>query len=197
MPGIVTQTPKQLLRETFANRAQANLLNASPEFFTVELDQLLGTTQKLNVACFFPHQHEPNLSDWYRNLIHNGHRLAFPIFDLKQHSFGCRWISDFDHDFAPGEFGILAPAHTCPLLSDAERISVIDYWIVPGLLFDHFGGRLGRGKGIYDRLLAQTKGIKVGVAFQWQVVSHIPRDPWDVPMDFVVTDVCSTEILSH
>jgi 5,10-methenyltetrahydrofolate synthetase len=62
-------------------------------------------------------------------------------------------------------------------------------FVVPGLAFDLQGARLGRGGGWYDRALARyPQGIRVGFAYDFQVVSRLPEDPWDLRMHAVVTD---------
>jgi 5-formyltetrahydrofolate cyclo-ligase len=62
-------------------------------------------------------------------------------------------------------------------------------FIVPGLAFDPRGVRLGRGGGWYDRALAPYGGaVRVGLAFDFQVVSHLPEAAWDVRMHAVVTE---------
>jgi 5-formyltetrahydrofolate cyclo-ligase len=67
--------------------------------------------------------------------------------------------------------------------------SSLDMVIVPGMAFDGAGGRLGRGGGFYDRLLRSLIAgcAKVGVAFDEQIVERVPMDPWDTPLDVVVT----------
>lgn len=61
--------------------------------------------------------------------------------------------------------------------------------LVPGLAFDPSGGRLGRGRGFYDRFLAQQPAgrIAVGVAFDEQVVDSVPRGPHDSGVCVVIT----------
>ena len=59
--------------------------------------------------------------------------------------------------------------------------------LVPGLAFDLRGGRLGRGRGYYDRFLAGATGLRVGVCFEDQIVADVPLEPHDLRMDFVVT----------
>lgn len=62
-------------------------------------------------------------------------------------------------------------------------------FLVPGLAFDPRGVRLGRGRGWYDRLLAQhPRGIRIGLAYEFQVVPCLPEAPWDVRMHAVVTE---------
>ena len=64
--------------------------------------------------------------------------------------------------------------------------SEADLWLVPGIVFDHEGYRIGFGKGIYDRLLKGVSGLTVGIGYSWQVIKKIPRDPWDVRLSQLV-----------
>lgn len=74
---------------------------------------------------------------------------------------------------------------------DAHAVSAtdVDLVLVPGLAFDPSGGRLGRGGGFYDRFLAglSPRALRVGVAFDEQVVPMVPRGPMDVMVHAVVT----------
>lgn len=90
----------------------------------------------------------------------------------------------------PGVFGILEPERDCPTV-DVDEIDLV---IVPGVAFDIHKNRLGYGKGYYDRLLANIKGLKpyetfaVALAYEEQIVDVIPTEPHDMKMDFIVTD---------
>lgn len=66
----------------------------------------------------------------------------------------------------------------------------IDLLLVPGLLFDEYGGRLGYGKGYYDRVLAECthKPITVGVTFGALLVPRLPLDEHDVAVQNLVTE---------
>jgi 5-formyltetrahydrofolate cyclo-ligase len=62
-------------------------------------------------------------------------------------------------------------------------------FLVPGLAFDARGARLGRGHGWYDRALARyAGGSRVGLAYEIQIVPHLPEAPWDVRVDAIVTE---------
>ena len=63
----------------------------------------------------------------------------------------------------------------------------LDLIIVPGLAFDLSGNRLGRGKGFYDRLLSNTKALKIGIGYDCQLLEQVPSEPHDVKMDAVIT----------
>lgn len=72
---------------------------------------------------------------------------------------------------------------------DVRDMSEIELVVVPGVAYDRSGNRVGRGRGYYDRLLATTRAVKVGVAYDFQVVEEdIDVAPHDVVMDFIVTE---------
>lgn len=85
---------------------------------------------------------------------------------------------------ARGRFGIREPA-SCPEV----RIEDIEAALVPGLAWDRARHRLGRGAGYYDRLFAEPgwRGFRCGLFFAAQEADALPADPWDVPLDAVVT----------
>ena len=93
-------------------------------------------------------------------------------------------IIDFDNLLPSGNFGILEPI-------EAMKISNknIDLVLVPGIVFDKEGHRIGYGLGYYDKFLRKvSKAIKIGLAFDFQVVDKIPREMHDVPVDIIVTE---------
>ncbi len=67
---------------------------------------------------------------------------------------------------------------------DPQDIEVI---VVPAVAYDRRGNRLGRGKGFYDRLLAEAKATKIGVGYEFQLMDELPAEEHDVPMDMVIT----------
>ncbi len=84
----------------------------------------------------------------------------------------------------PAGFGTLAP-------EDGAPVVVPDVILMPLLGFDRQGTRLGYGGGYYDRTLAKlaTKPRLVGFAFSCQQFDEIPRQPHDIPLDMVVTEI--------
>jgi 5-formyltetrahydrofolate cyclo-ligase len=76
-----------------------------------------------------------------------------------------------------------------PIVS--ETISVnpddIDLVVVPGLAFSKNGYRLGFGGGYYDRFLANYQGKRISLAFKDQIVSEIPVESHDIPVEKIIT----------
>ncbi len=73
-------------------------------------------------------------------------------------------------------------------VSGSCRPEDIDCWIVPGVAFDVKGYRIGFGGGYYDRILKDAVGLKIGVGYEWQVLSDLPHEGHDIPCDWVVTE---------
>ena len=63
-----------------------------------------------------------------------------------------------------------------------------DLVIVPGVAFDRQGGRLGYGKGYYDRFLDQSHAFRLALAFDFQLLETVPTEIHDVPMDGILTE---------
>lgn len=71
---------------------------------------------------------------------------------------------------------------------DTVPVSDIDLIVVPAVAYDRRGNRVGRGRAFYDRLLREARAVKVGVAFDCQMVDDFEPDPHDVPVDYVITE---------
>lgn len=82
--------------------------------------------------------------------------------------------------------GYLQPVAEAPEMPPEE----VDVVICPGLVFDLGGGRLGRGAGYYDGLLARVRPdtVKVGLTVERHLVARVPMSPRDVAMDWIVTE---------
>lgn len=73
--------------------------------------------------------------------------------------------------------------------ADIADPDTMDLIIVPAVAMDSDGNRLGRGRGFYDRLLAQTRATTIGVGYDFQFIAEgIPAEPHDVALDLVITE---------
>jgi 5-formyltetrahydrofolate cyclo-ligase len=89
-------------------------------------------------------------------------------------------------DLRPGAFGILEP-----IGDQLEERDVADTTaVVPLLAWDASGSRVGRGGGHYDRAFGGTTrpACLVGLGYTFQQCSALPQDPWDLRLDWVVTE---------
>ncbi|PKO14265.1 5-formyltetrahydrofolate cyclo-ligase [candidate division BRC1 bacterium HGW-BRC1-1] len=90
----------------------------------------------------------------------------------------------------PALSGALPPRSVTPDITSALDLSDIDLFIVPGIVWDPRGYRVGFGGGYFDWLLSQARPDAhiLGLAYEWQVVDMIPIDPWDRPVHALLTE---------
>ena len=97
-------------------------------------------------------------------------------------------------ELAIGYYGLLEPRSELRALP-GKRIAIqqVDLVMTPGVAFDRQGGRLGHGKGFYDRLLARARPDtpRIAVAFECQLFPQVPMADYDVPVDKVVTELAA------
>ncbi len=94
-------------------------------------------------------------------------------------------------ELAPGTLGIPEPKTELRSLPGRRMApGALDLVMVPGVAFDRRGGRVGHGKGYYDRLLARLRPetLAAAVAFECQVFAEVPMGPHDVPMHRLITE---------
>lgn len=83
-----------------------------------------------------------------------------------------------------GTYGVWEPSFDPSRMGNPLEL---DLAVVPGVGFDRKGGRLGRGKGSFDRFLQEARNAyKIGLAFEYQIVERVPRGDHDVLMDEIL-----------
>lgn len=88
-------------------------------------------------------------------------------------------------DLVPGAFGVMEPdPEKCEKLTDFEA----SVCIVPALVYDKEGYRLGYGKGYYDRFLSGYRGSCIGLAYSDWVKDSLPHGKFDRKVDIIVTE---------
>ena len=142
------------------------------------------------VLFFSPLPDELDLWPLLEDALAGGKIAALPRFNPAAKSYiACR-VQNLRSEIVTGEFGIREPAARCAGIP-LDRLDLI---LVPGVAFDLQGRRLGRGRGFYDHLLADVRGVKCGITFDEQMVNDVPAGPSDVRMNFILTPPRSAEI---
>lgn len=81
-------------------------------------------------------------------------------------------------------FGLLEPKQEIPASEERN----FDLSLIPCVMADKRGGRLGHGAGYYDRFLAKAQGKKLCLCFSWYLTDKIPMEEMDIPMDALLTE---------
>lgn len=134
------------------------------------------------VATYRPAGSEADPASLDAAALAAGARLALPVTrdratDLAFHAWHPGDL------LVAGPFGLVQPADDAPVL-------VPDIILAPLVAFDARLNRIGQGAGHYDRAFAaHPNARRIGVAFAMQEVPPFDPDPWDLPLEAIVTEL--------
>ena len=133
------------------------------------------------IFCFISFGSEIDTKRIIETALASGKRVCVP-HTLGNHIMEANEITART-EYRPDRYGI--PEPTERHIVDPSEIDLI---IVPGLIFDRRGYRIGYGGGYYDTFLSKCRGTSVGVVFSEFVIDEIVPDEYDRAVDKVVTD---------
>ena len=113
-----------------------------------------------------------------------GKRVVVPKCDHNTKQMLFFNLTTFD-ELVPAPMGLFEPN---PLITSSIKYKQIDVCIVPGIVFDQQGYRIGYGGGYYDRFLPHFNGKKISIAFNEQLVNEVPYELHDIPIDLLITN---------
>ncbi len=132
------------------------------------------------VYFYYPLGKEVNLLPLAQQALERGMQIAFPRVEGNEMDF--YQVSSLD-GFREGSFHVMEPTGKHAIQEKSPLV------LVPGVGFDLHGTRMGYGKGYYDRYFSRCPLChKIGIAHSVQLVEQLPKDPFDVPMDAIVTE---------
>lgn len=128
---------------------------------------------------------EVNVASLFEECLRMGKKCIFPrvINDSRMEFFVVCALDELKEGYK----GIREPDLNCSLYNKYDRESSI--MLVPGAVFDRQGGRIGMGKGFYDRYIYSNRpDCLLGVCGEYQLEDKVPMDKNDIFMDMVVTE---------
>jgi len=135
------------------------------------------------ILFYHPMADEPDIQPLIAEALDAGKIAGLPRYSADEGRYEACEVRDLALDLRPGNYGIHEPSSECSIF-DLKKLDLI---LAPGIGFALNGLRLGRGKGYYDRLLADTPAFKCGVAFDWQLAVEISSEPHDIRLNSIVT----------
>lgn len=168
------------------NRLTKNQLSYISERAVENVRNLLPYQNAEVVYFYYAVRNEVGVTSLFDECLLAGKKCLFP-----------RVINDYEMEFfivddicklKEGYKGIFEPAEACHIYNDDGENSIM---FVPGTVFDRKGGRIGMGKGFYDRYIHSHRiDCLAGVCGEYQLVEKVPMDKEDAYMDIVVTERC-------
>ncbi len=174
---------RQLLRLRLAARSQEERAAASLRL-AGRLPCLPEWGAVRRVALYASLPSEPDTDLLFRRAKAEGKRVFYPFFRGADRSLGFAEV-DAVESLRPGPLRFREP----PPSGGGGKVEV-DLLLIPGLGFDREGMRLGRGRGYYDRTLAETRAqiLRIGCFFSWQELPKVAAEGHDERLDVVITE---------
>lgn len=137
------------------------------------------------LLLYSPKSDEVNVLPIAEKAFADGKKVAFPRCVPGTHDMNFHFVENLSV-LERGSYGLLEPAENLPIYDRTSPEPAA--CVVPALVYDKKGYRLGYGKGYYDRYLGTFTGSKVGLIYNSFIIDEVPRGRFDLSADFIVTE---------
>lgn len=131
--------------------------------------------------------YEVDTRDIVQKCLDHNKVVVLPAFEEEKRRVKLMKIDQIESDLAPGIRGVPEPN---PERCKPVPIESIDIAIIPGIAFDEKGGRIGTGRGYYDKLIPRLAVTtrKVALALECQIIPQVPMETHDRHVDIIITE---------
>lgn len=146
--------------------------------------------KSFSIMCYIDFKKEVETREFIRICLDKKKRVSVPVIVSADNGLKmmiASEITSIEDDLEQNKFGIFEPKKE---IIKEVKPDEIDLIIVPGLAFDVFKNRLGYGGGFYDRFLENTglDCLKVGIAYDFQIIDKVPVEEYDKKMNNIITE---------
>lgn len=181
---ILKNLNKENLRRSFLAKRLSYSKNSLNKLNKIIINNLLSDSylQSCKHICGYqPFKNEVDITVLYEILLKKNINLYFP--KIIKNSINLVQIKSLKTDFSDGYCCIKEPKE-----NHFVNPNVIECFLVPGIVFDVRGFRLGFGKGFYDQLLHGVDAVKYGIAYKFQIIKYLSNDTWDIKLNKIFSE---------
>ena len=139
------------------------------------------------ILLYYPVKAEVNVLPVMEAALAAGKKVAFPRCQAQDHSMVFHYTTG-TADFESGAYGLKEPLASLPAFDPAEAEHKNVLCIVPAVVYDRRGYRVGYGGGYYDRFFGKFKPASVGVVYEEFILRSVPHGRFDISVDVVVSE---------
>ncbi len=137
------------------------------------------------LLMYSPKGSEVNVMPIAKKALEDGKKVAFPRCIPGSHDMEYHFITSLEQ-LVKGTYGLLEPSADLPKYDRNDNTP--SACVIPAIVYDKAGYRIGYGKGYYDRYLGSFSGSKVGMVYSECITDKLPRGRFDLMVDFMVTE---------
>ncbi len=134
------------------------------------------------IMSYMSIKNELNTQGLNAKILSDKKKLYLPVIDKKYNMIVAREVEKLEK-ISKGMYNIPEPSNG--KIIDKNKIDLI---IVPGLVFDKNGNRIGFGMGYYDRFLKDYNGKTIGLCYKFQIVETIISEAHDEKLDMLCSE---------
>ena len=140
-----------------------------------------------NIMFVLSFGNEVRTDEMIKRSLQDCKQVYVPRIMIRERRLEVCEIKDMDQEFELGSYNIREPSRTNSKVVSASKVDAV---IAPGLAFDRSGARIGFGRGYFDWLFKHLpdEALRLGVAYEFQVVDSIPQDSWDEKVQMIFTE---------
>lgn len=175
---------KQILKQRSA--LCNDFIRKAEEIFLNQLEKFSPYQSSKTIMLYWDYRNEAPTSAILNHALKTQKKVILPVTDENFKITAYEFLQK-ENALLTSKLGIREPN---PLVCPQAKTSEIDFVLIPGIAFDKYGNRIGFGKGCYDFFLPKLhpNAIKVGLAYEFQLLERIPSEVTDIPMDFILTE---------
>ncbi len=136
------------------------------------------------VLGYYPRADEIDIRPVLEAALQSGRQVYLPRC-APEHRMHYRRITALS-DVEAGTYGLCEPPEDAPCYETEQVVPTL--CLVPGVVFDRFGYRIGYGGGYYDRFLREFHGAAAGVVYRDFICPTLPAGRFDLPLPVMMTD---------
>ena len=167
-------------RSQISPQDKENMDNQILKFFL----STLGYRYSNGILAYMSIENEVDTKKMITAAFNSGKRVALPKCDPSKRTMNFYEIKSFD-DLEKGMFNIMEPNTWKCHLADISNYSIC---LVPAVVYDIYGCRLGYGHGYYDRFLEHYKGVSMGLIYTQFIIDDLPKGRYDKTVDLLITE---------
>ncbi|MBF0105135.1 MAG: 5-formyltetrahydrofolate cyclo-ligase [Deltaproteobacteria bacterium] len=139
--------------------------------------------KKGGVGLYYPIKNEVMTQTLFQRALETGLHVYFPRVEQGIVFYEVNGPEDLQR----GCWSVLEPRRHCAPYAPENTLDLL---IVPGVVYSPACKRIGSGRGLYDRYVADAEydGPVIGLAYECQMMDSFPTDEWDQGVDGVMTE---------
>ena len=139
------------------------------------------------ILLYYPIKGEINVLPIMEAALAAGKKVAFPKCCAEDRSMVFHYASS-EADFEKGAYGLREPLPTLPYFDPLTEGEKNVLCIVPAVVYDRKGYRVGYGGGYYDRFFGKFRPASIGVVYEEFILRSVPHGRFDISVDVVISE---------